>query len=341
MDDIRGRSRGGRRRALVGGAVSLGALLAACSSAVTPTAQPRRDLPPAAAPTIAGTPPMPRPSPTAARTPRPAAPATAVAPEGDLVFAERVVTDYFQALTTNQIAKARAILTPDAQAKTSEADLAATAAAARTITIARVQPQEIQPDRMVLVVTLNVTTNPDKAGPWSPGQNLRWVELARTPQVWRIAQVASSPIGAAPAAAAAVTSWERVTAREAGLSFEAPKGWQRRGDELVWTNPATGDRVGMAWTRPTPGWQPTQMLPPGAKVVQTTPVDLPWGKGLLYRVELAPAAQGVPPAVEAHAVVSLGKAAFDFYAGARNVEALRRVQTVMMHMLNSVTLQGG
>ena len=86
------------------------------------------------------------------------------------------------------------------------------------------------------------------------------------------------------------------------------------------------------------------MLPNHSQTLQTTPVDLPWGKGTSYRLEVSDpaAAGGQPSSFEQHVVVNLGdKVAYDFCASAPTAEGLAKLQPILQQMLSSVALAGG
>ena len=134
--------------------------------------------------------------------------------------------------------------------------------------------------------------------------------------------------------------WERATIAEAGISLDVPKGWKRLGMEWAWSVFFDGGpRVGVNWADAGQGREPTAMLPAGAVSLGAQDVTLPWGKGMVYTVQVV---AGKATTYEAHAIIRVGdKRDYDFYASAPTQAELAALRAVLQHMLESVSLMGG
>ena len=146
----------------------------------------------------------------------------------------------------------------------------------------------------------------------------------------------------APTATAALTvkDWDRATIAETGIALDIPKTWKRLGTAWEWSVYIDGGpHIGVSWADAGQGREPTAMLPAGAVSLDATPIELPWGKGMVYTVQVV---AGKVTAIEAHAIIRLGsKRDYDFYASAPTQEDLTALRPILQHMLESVALLGG
>jgi hypothetical protein len=140
-------------------------------------------------------------------------------------------------------------------------------------------------------------------------------------------------------------TYESVELPEAGLTVEAPEGWQRAESEPVWTTDDGALKLGVNWVDLEPPMElEAALLPMPSQVLESSPVDVAWGSGRSFTVEVYSAAtegQGQAPVVafETHILVSLeqggGRRAFDFYASAPTREELVALQPALDHLLYS------
>ena len=144
--------------------------------------------------------------------------------------------------------------------------------------------------------------------------------------------------------------YQEVNIPEAGLEFEVPAGWMRLEAEWAWSpDGANSLRLGVNWMDIQPPQEvEAAMLPTPSQIIHSEPVELDWGSGRRFTVEVyAPAAQGDDTrapvqSVETHVliVVSLGDArrAFDFYASDQTAEQLAILEPSLQHVLTTSAL---
>ena len=150
----------------------------------------------------------------------------------------------------------------------------------------------------------------------------------------------ASPGAATATAALIVKDWERATIAEAAISLDVPKSWRRLSMAWTWSiNIDGGPYVGANWADAGQGREPTAMLPANAVSLAAQDIILPWGKGMVYTVQVV---AGKATAYEAHAIIRVGdKRDYDFYASAPTQAELGALRLVLQHMLESVSLMGG
>jgi hypothetical protein len=85
----------------------------------------------------------------------------------DFLEADQVVTEYVRALQDRQSAEAWGLLTAEAQAQISEADITALAQAVQRVTVTSLTLIETSQDRLVYVGTLWATPNPGQSNEWT------------------------------------------------------------------------------------------------------------------------------------------------------------------------------
>ncbi len=144
-------------------------------------------------------------------------------------------------------------------------------------------------------------------------------------------------------------AYERVTLADAGLSLDVPSGWAQS-EPGVWNPPEDAAlRLGVQWLDLQPPMQAeAALLPQPAQILDSEPVELAWGSGRRFTVEVygeAVEGEGKAPveAVETHVLVvvelSGGRRAFDVYIGAPDAEQLASLEPVLRRALESVALQ--
>lgn len=151
---------------------------------------------------------------------------------------------------------------------------------------------------------------------------------------------ATPAVGAVPP----VTGWETMTIPELGLTFDMPQGWQKQGAEWTWAAPGPGaPRLGIDWQDVTPGWQPDQLLPPGA-VILSREAGLVGGVLRATRFVIqAPVDQSDPSAMpfQTHLVIQVDTRAYDAFAMARSQKELNELDNLLLHVIGSVTFSNG
>ena len=141
-------------------------------------------------------------------------------------------------------------------------------------------------------------------------------------------------------------AYERIEISSVGLAFDIPAGWSRREPEWVWSpEPKGALQIGVNWVdlQPPAEAEPA-LLPNHAQTLSSVPVELAWGQGRQFTVEVyAPAAQGSDAkapveSVEIHTVVVLAnqeaRRAFDLYARAPTAGELEALRPALNHMLS-------
>ncbi|MDM8521449.1 hypothetical protein QUF64_15485 [Anaerolineales bacterium HSG6] len=120
--------------------------------------------------------------------------------------------------------------------------------------------------------------------------------------------------------------WTRLELLTAGLSFELPSTSQQIESENRWTvDGQSTSYLGLQWQSTGTNWNPTDMLPSGSQITGRLATDTNLGEGLLYQVALS----GTVTTVEIHLIVPLdGDIAYDFYAGADQLETLGQIQSL-------------
>jgi len=144
-------------------------------------------------------------------------------------------------------------------------------------------------------------------------------------------------------------TYERVPVTEAGLSLDVPAGW-RKAESGVWTAPEDEAlRLGVRWADLEPPQEPdVVLLPQPALVLDSEPVEVTWGSGRRFTVEVygeaeEEAGQAPVQAVETHVLVVVeqegGRRAYDVYIGAPDAGQLASLETILQHALSSVVFE--
>jgi hypothetical protein len=303
------------RRALLLAGAAVG--VAACGrAAAPPTATP----PPPATRAPASPPPVTEPTSTS-----PPAPTATTAPVAAARPARRdaatTVHAYVDALASD-LERSRELLAPE---------LRGAAGPGPCLAVARLAAQQ------VFRAELSVRTG-GVPSPWHEGQNTRWFRLVEGPDGWRVAEIASSPIGAGEPGGG---SYVRRGGRDLGLTFEVPAGWVQDPGEHVF-RPAPGALAAVGVQRAAAGTDPRALLPNHSEVLSTRPRTLPWAAATAYTLRrTAPAAaEGVALGRRVHVVVAQGKALYDVFSTAP-AGGGDRADAVREHQIASVALAGG
>jgi hypothetical protein len=152
-----------------------------------------------------------------------------------------------------------------------------------------------------------------------------------------------------------VASYQRVAISEVGLSFQVPSGWDRLGSEWAWAPPGTGGQVGRGpaigvnWDHLDPSEEAEAILLPWpSEVVESESVQLSWGDGRRFTLEVfAPTAGGDATrapviSVQTHVLVVVaeggGRLGFDIYATGETLDQLTQLDPFLEHMLDSSEL---
>jgi hypothetical protein len=169
--------------------------------------------------------------------------------------------------------------------------------------------------------------------------------------LWPADREASTPT---PTANDGTLKYMTVTIAEIGLSFDVRIDWQRLEPASAWSPDVAGQsRVEVQWKDIQPPVEmEVAMLPQNAVILEAEPVELSWGQGKRYTVEVyaraAPSSgkETAPQvvAVESHVLIAVAsdgsKRVYDFYASARDAEALSALQPELEHMWRSARLAG-
>jgi hypothetical protein len=272
-----------------------------------------------------------------ARTIHPAAQTedSVVVGSADIVAAEHAVRDYFSLLAEGRAADARALLASGPRSEVSAAEMDRVAAALRQVQVRTLLPLHTTHEQIVFQATLDVAPDPAEPGEWQAGANTRWIEVSHSRRGWRIARIASTPI--AGAEHPPVRQWALVHILDAGVSMEVPHAWQRQPQRWAWSPSGRSvPVVEVRWDEGVPEAGPDAH----ARVVRTLPVELAWGRGTEYSVEVPAATGGAPaePLHRIHFVVRHGEAGrtISLLGEAHRREDLRTLRLVLRRMLTSM-----
>ena len=179
------------------------------------------------------------------------------------------------------------------------------------------------------------------------------VEATATLLPTSTAIVASSTPTATPAQVPPAPGKETFTAvqiAEGGLTVEVPSGWLRMEPEWAWKpNAESRLLLGVKWVDLQPPMEAeAALLPTPSQILQSEAVDVAWGQGRYFTLEVyGPAPQGGGKApvtsVETHILITVardsGRRAYDLYASGGTADELGSLQPALKHMLDSAVLQ--
>jgi len=151
-------------------------------------------------------------------------------------------------------------------------------------------------------------------------------------------------------------SYRTINIEELSLRLEVPAGWERVDSEWAWAPPGRGAHeiqrviIGVHWAGLAPPQEPEAVLLPGpSEIVESEPVDVGWGTGRSYTLQVfesAPEHGGTRApvsSVETHVVIVVfrdgGRLGLDFYARADDSEQLTDIQPFLGHMLDSSMME--
>jgi hypothetical protein len=145
------------------------------------------------------------------------------------------------------------------------------------------------------------------------------------------------------------TAYQRAQIAEAGLSLDVPTTWIQI-DVATWA--ALEDdamRLGVRWADLEPPQEPeAALLPQPAQILESQPMELPWGSGRQFTVEVygeaeEGAGQAPVESVETHVLVVVerdgARRAIDVYTQASSAGQLAEIEDVLQRALPSVVLQ--
>jgi len=144
-------------------------------------------------------------------------------------------------------------------------------------------------------------------------------------------------------------SYQRVPVAEAGLSLDVPAGWTQV-DPGTWAAPQDpGLRLGVRWVELKPPQEPeAALLPNHARTLDAHPVELAWGSGRRFTVQVYGEAEeggGQAPvaSVENHVLVVIerdgGRWAIDVYASAPTGDQLAGLDAALERATTSLELE--
>lgn len=143
-------------------------------------------------------------------------------------------------------------------------------------------------------------------------------------------------------------SYVRAQVTAAGLSLDVPAAWTEIAPGIWAASEEAELRLGVRATDLEPPQEPeAALLPQPAQVLEAVPVELNWGSGRRFTVEVYEEAEegtGQAPvqAVEIHVLVVLEREgtrrAYDVFVAAPDAQRLRNLETTLQHVLASVDL---
>ncbi|MEX1021815.1 MAG: hypothetical protein WD058_01585 [Dehalococcoidia bacterium] len=127
--------------------------------------------------------------------------------------------------------------------------------------------------------------------------------------------------------------WQRVETDT--ITFEVPVDWEEL-PAATWTHPVRP--VALSYHTSTDLTETSAMLPAGAVPINEREIDLDWGQGTEYTVEVS--TDGVGTRYERHAVVEVDGVLHDWSLAVTEQSELDSLQIVLDHVLDSVEVDG-
>jgi hypothetical protein len=256
---------------------------------------------------------------------------------GELLLAEDVIIDYYDALAANEPDTAFDLLTAEMQEDATPQTLASSVEGLKKLAVSSLQPVRSAADQIVYYVRLLAA--PDTPQPavrsqdWRAGENARWLTLFQTEAGWRIAQIVNSPI------LADITSWQRVNVPPINMNLDIPADWTQAGLQFAWSPDSLGSpAVGVNWVDLVDYAGDEAFLPRSRKAISSQPVDLGWAQGTQHAFEVIASSGEGEIAAETHIIVQTGHRAYDFYAAANTSEELENMRPILQRMVAAVTI---
>ncbi|MCB0167043.1 MAG: hypothetical protein KDI79_22640 [Anaerolineae bacterium] len=133
------------------------------------------------------------------------------------------------------------------------------------------------------------------------------------------------------------TAFEQIFIPATGAAVTVPTDWTRT--DFQWSPTSEGTPfIGVVWTELDLEWTPTSMLPDGAELISREPVELDWGEGIRFQLEIKDA-DGQPVTIEEHLIAPLNRTmVYDFYASGSTYQELETVKDAYETMIASVEL---
>ncbi|MCB9078533.1 MAG: hypothetical protein H6631_13115 [Anaerolineaceae bacterium] len=133
------------------------------------------------------------------------------------------------------------------------------------------------------------------------------------------------------------TTYEPIFIPATGAAITVPAEWTRT--DFQWSPNREGmPLIGVAWTELDLEWTPTSMLPEGAELVSREPVELAWGEGIRFQLEIKDT-DGQLVTIEEHLIAPLNRTVvYDFYASGSTYQELDAVKDAYETMITSVEL---
>lgn len=141
----------------------------------------------------------------------------------------------------------------------------------------------------------------------------------------------------------------RVSLAEAGLSLDVPAAWTEIAPATWAASEESPWRLGVRWVDLEPPQEPeAALLPQPAQILTSEPVELAWGSGRRFTVEVygeaeEGAGQAPVQSLEIHVLVVVerdgGRRAYDIFVGAPDAQRLRNLESTLQHVLTSVVLE--
>ncbi|MGC9400131.1 MAG: FG-GAP repeat domain-containing protein [Anaerolineae bacterium] len=141
----------------------------------------------------------------------------------------------------------------------------------------------------------------------------------------------------------------RVSIAEAGLSLEVPAAWTEIAPRMWAASEESPWRLGVRWVDLRPPQEPeAALLPQPAQILEAEAVEIPWGSGRRFTVEVygeaeEGAGQAQVQTVETHTLITVeeeGKRrAYDLYVSAPDTRRLRNLESTLQHALASLVLE--
>lgn len=146
---------------------------------------------------------------------------------GELMQAEQVIIDYYEALASDNPELAFDLLTTEAQEQTSPRELSSGVDGLEKLAATTLQPVQGSADQLIYYVRMLAAPGdgPSAEGrqQWRAGENAPWLTVVHDGDDWRIAQTINSAI------LTEVTSWQRVSVPPINMTLDVPAGWTRAG----------------------------------------------------------------------------------------------------------------
>lgn len=129
-------------------------------------------------------------------------------------------------------------------------------------------------------------------------------------------------------------TYEQIFVPATGAAVTVPADWNQT--EFRWSPTAEGEPyIGLDWVKVDLDWSPTTMLPAEANLISREAVELDWGEGLRFQLEIKDAEDG-STLVEEHLIGPLNRTTvYDLYAGGAGYQSLAEVNAAYETMIET------